>query len=672
MGITNVNNTNKAQIVKLALNNKNKQVKNNTPEYMKMTGSIFNAPEAKSNDKRQEIANLNTEQSLKTLTPKKSSKPKVDGDSFQDVDDASSGRAAISTGKGVVRATESYTAQTEKDEKVVNQYSKEATRLTKDINDNDKKFGKALQADQKAFDKDNQKIQKTVKESEETQKEIDDAKHELDGLLAANSFKMGGEQNSSDNSAKINELQTFIGSKIGMLQKNGKTIYSLQRSQTRTLTRMKRTNRVYVNTQKTNQKNIKSQENSTNSVIDTAQKIEQYSALAQAGGQALGLAGDGLVALGHAMSSTLFGSSVGAVLISIGEVMQHVGSIMELVGQYGQAAANITKTAAYAAEGNLMGAMQSAVMAAQTGAAAVKSTTQMGKTWNSINEQARAAKQNIAAQEAAKETVNKAVEDKALTNAGMDISNMTKEQRQEALKGISKDKMKEAQNEALGGMTTKQAKQFITSDLREQMAQGNLGNTKSVKELKQKLKEGFTSTTKDSDGHIHKFENWNAESSLNLAISSYNHEKEEVAIKNKILDPKFNTKNEWMYRDVNMYNGTNEVVSDLNNKIDGNHYMTIDGKKIKISKFNKIVDAQFKSYTEDVFDKVPNTKIDWGSNLQKLGGSVMSIATVFMNNQAMNEMSAARKRPLPQYQMDARTRRIMQRNQMYANRFSYV
>jgi hypothetical protein len=631
MGVTNVNTANKAQIVKLALNNKNKQVQNNAPEYMKMTGSIFNAPELKTNDKRSEIADLNTKQSIKTLIPTNNKKNKVDGDSFQDVDDASSGRAAIATGNKVVKSTEDYKKQTENDEKLVNQYSKDATKLSKDIANNDKKFAKTLQTQQKEFDRDNQKIQKAVKESEEAQKEIDDAKHELDGLLAANSFSVGGNQSSSGNSARINELQTFIGSKIGMMQKNGKTIYSLQRSQTRTLTRMKRTNKVYINTQKTNQKNIKSQENSTNSVIDTAQKIEQFSALTQAGGQALGLAGDGLIALGEGLASTLFGSSVGAVLITIGTGMKKVGAVMELVGQYGQAAANITKTAAYAAEGNLMGAMQSAMMAAQTGAAAVKSTTQIGKTWSSINEQARAAKQNIEAKAVAKETVNKAVEDKALTNAGMDISNMTKEQRQEALKGISKDKMKEAQNEALGGMTKKQAKKLVAADIRNGMATNEALSMDQLKALAEA----------------------NSKGSLDRAVNSFN-EQETAALKEKgwtkVADGVYQTK-------------SGKIIT--------------SGKGLKSKQFklalgnsNKALDKTLNKTFENMAKYGDNG--NWGKKLQAFGSSFTSIGTIFMQNQAMNEMSMARKKPLPQYQMDARTRRIMQRNQMYANRFSYV
>ena len=36
--------------------------------------------------------------------------------------------------------------------------------------------------------------------------------------------------------------------------------------------------------------------------------------------------------------------------------MQKVGTVVEMVGNYGQTAANLTKTAAYAADGNLTGA----------------------------------------------------------------------------------------------------------------------------------------------------------------------------------------------------------------------------------------------------------------------------------------------------------------------------
>lgn len=602
MGVSNVNNANKAQIVKLALANKNRQVSNATPEYMKMTGSIFDAPGAKENDKRAQITDLNTKESIKNLTPTTGGKKKINGESFQGIDDVSSGKAAMATGKSAAKTTEDYKKETEKDEKLVNQYSKDAIKLSKDIDKNDKTFAKKLQSDQKQFDNDNKKIQKAVKESEETEKAIKDAKDELDGLLASNSFKMGGDQNSSNNSARINELQTFIGSKIGMLQQNGKTIYSLQRSQTKTLTRMNKTNRAYVKTQKTNKKNIQSQEKSTNSVIDTAQKIETYSAMVQAGGQTLGLAGDGLIALGNATAG-LFGS--GAALIAVGTAMKKVGSVMELVGQYGQAAANITKTAAYAAEGNLMGAMMSATAAVQTGAAAIKSTTQIGKTWQSINEQARAAKQNIAAQAAAKDTIKN------------EIASVDKESLAQKLgKKVDDLTNKDIEKEALGGLTKKQARKYMAADIRENMA---INEALSMDELRE------------------------------LAVS-----KSENALNN--AKETFSKK----VAGINTDNLSKKQIARLKN----------EQFKIAINDKNNILNKKLDKTFDNMAKYSDNG--NWGKKLESLGGSITSIATVFMNNQAIDEMSAARKKPLPQYQMDARTRKIMQRNQMYSNRFSYV
>ena len=108
-------------------------------------------------------------------------------------------------------------------------------------------------------------------------------------------------------------------------------------------------------------------------------------------------------------------------------------------------------------------------------------------------------------------------------------------------------------------------------------------------------------------------------------------------------------------------------------KIGDQYYKTVtnkDGttKQVAVD-INKI--AQ-KTYNTPKLNDKASTKVDWGSNLQKLGSSAMTIATVFMRNQAMNEMSNPPKKRLEPYQMDARTRRIMQRNQRYRMHASYV
>ena len=45
MGVSNVNNLKNIDLSKLSLLQKNKGAQSSKPEYMKMTGSIFNAPQ---------------------------------------------------------------------------------------------------------------------------------------------------------------------------------------------------------------------------------------------------------------------------------------------------------------------------------------------------------------------------------------------------------------------------------------------------------------------------------------------------------------------------------------------------------------------------------------------------------------------------------------------------
>ena len=63
---------------------------------------------------------------------------------------------------------------------------------------------------------------------------------------------------------RINELQKLIGSKTTLVQSNGKQIYSLRRSSSRTLSRMNRTNANYIKTHKHNAKAIKQNQRAAN------------------------------------------------------------------------------------------------------------------------------------------------------------------------------------------------------------------------------------------------------------------------------------------------------------------------------------------------------------------------------------------------------------------------
>lgn len=453
MGVSNVNNLNKIDLTKLALAQKSRQAKSNQPAYMQMTGSIFNAPEVKQQQETTNLNTLNTKKSLNELTKKTSTSNSTtnkteDKDKEENVDQGSVKSQGNQAKKG--------TTQTEKDSREVKTINSESKKLNKDIKQEDKKFQAQLKQQQAAFQKDSAKLEKLSQETEETQTEIDNAQNELDSLLGSSTFTISrgdgtqGGQSTNPNQDKIDQLQKFIGSKSTLVQNNGKQIYSLQRSSSRTLSRMNRTNANFVKIHKKNTKAIQQNQNETSNVVKFATKLEQWSAIAEQGGKALDLAGQGMVAAGQAIASTAWGAAVGAAMIATGTVMSKVGTVAEMLGQYGQTAANVTKTAAYAAEGNLAGAMTSAAAAIQSGAAAQKSTKGLSNNFKAIDQRATDATNKAAANAAAKQAVK----------------NMDAEQ--------------------LGGMTKKEMKKSISGELQGQLANNEINSKDLFNDVKNK------------------------------------------------------------------------------------------------------------------------------------------------------------------------------------------
>ncbi len=400
MGVSTISQQNKIAQLKTALANKStKSFAAQKPAYMQMSGSIFFAPGV-NKPQSNTPSTLNDDNIMRTLNefnaaqnPTGAEKSEGGTSSNAEIGSASEGRAAADDAESQADDVKAKTAETQQDAKVVTQYQKDATKLEKEIDKDDKKFAKTLAKEQKELKDNNSEIQKLTKETEKTQKEVDDAQNELDSLMAASSFSIS-DDGTNPNQDKINDLQSLIGAKVGILQSNGKKVYSLQRSQTRTLNSMAKTNKQYVKVQQKNTKNIEKQESTTDKIINVATKIEQVSALVTQVGSTLNMVGKAMIAAGCTPWT--------AWMVPVGQVLEKVGYVTEMVGNYGQAAANITKTAAYAADGNLQGAMQSAAAAVQTGAAAVKSTTGLKEEFGKINDSANQATQKAAAKAEAK------------------------------------------------------------------------------------------------------------------------------------------------------------------------------------------------------------------------------------------------------------------------------
>lgn len=472
MSVSNVYNQGKINAIKLNLGTQAKKASANKPAYMQMTGSIFDAPGVKNSATAtaNSLNDLNTSKSLSELNAsgETTGSSKSSTEDIKSIDNAADGKAAAASAESSADEVESLTKDTQNDQKTVEKFDSDAQKLDKKIEKDDKKFQTQLKKQENDLKKDNEKLQKLVQDTEETQTEVENAQNELDSLLGSASFSINRDPNSGDtsnpNQDRINELQTIIGSKVTLLQSNGQQIYSLQRSSSKTITKMNKTNANYVKVNQQNSKAITENQSKTDKVIETATTIEQISALVSQTGQAVNYAGKGLIILGQSMSATPFTAAVGSALIATGQVMQKVGTVVEMVGNYGQTAANITKTAAYAADGNLAGALTSAASAIQTGAAAVKSTKNLGNTFEKINEQANQATQKLTADRVARQTVNDT---------------------------IKKDGM-----EGLGGMSTKQARKAASAQLQAQMANGTIStDAKWAKGQLNDLSEQLTSVS---------------------------------------------------------------------------------------------------------------------------------------------------------------------------------
>ena len=411
MGISNVNNLNKIDLTKLNFGSKTVKT-DNRPSYLKMTGSIFNAPGVSSNTNT--LNDINTNKALNELrakpstAQKNSSKNTSNDKENADISSASEGKAAAASAEGKAKQVKTQKKQMESSEKTVNKYSEEAKKQQKSTAAQDKKFKQTLKAQENELKNNNLKLQKVIKENLETQSEITNAQNELDSLLGQSSFSANnnnGTSTSNNNSARIQELQTFIGTKSNLIQNNGKTIYSLQRSSSRTLTKMNTTNRNYVRTHKHNMKNVAQTQTKSAKVAQTAQKFEQIAAMVSQLGQTVNLAGKGLIALGSSVGPW------GAALIATGQVMEKVGTVVEMTGNYGQTAASITKGAAMAADGNLAGAMQAFGSAVSTGTAAINSTKNLKGTFGQIDKSAKEATKKLTANTLAKEKAKKLAEE---------------------------------------------------------------------------------------------------------------------------------------------------------------------------------------------------------------------------------------------------------------------
>ncbi len=326
------------------------------------------------------------------------------------------------------------TKETEKNTQTANKYSKAAQKDQKNIIKQQKSLEKQNKASTKEIQQNQKEITALTETMNDEDQQINALQAELQSLTAGDNTGVGVNsafslslagteeheqaQQEDPNAQRIAELQGQISTKTASMKTTGAKIGKLQTKTNKQIKTMHKVSIKYMNTIQKTQGNLESNQKASDKILNVANKVEQISTTVAQAGTALKYTGMGLVALGQA-TSWCFGA--GAALIAAGTVMQKAGSVAEVVGQYGQLAAGVTKTACYAAQGNLAGALTSAGSAIMAGATAIKGTQEMGNTFKQINEKANEATQKLAAGVAAREAVKEQM-------AGEGLGNLSKKQ----------------------------------------------------------------------------------------------------------------------------------------------------------------------------------------------------------------------------------------------------
>lgn len=368
---------------------------------------------------------------------------------------ASQGRQMAADMKKQQANVEAQTKTTEKNTQTANKYSQDAQKDQKALVKQQKTLEKQNKAATKQIQQNQAELTALTETMNRDQEEVDALQTELQSLTAGDntgvgvnsafSLSLAGTEEydqaaqNDPNSQRIAELQSQIAGKTSSMTTTGARIGKLQTSTNKQIKTMHKVSIKYMANVQTTQKSLEANQSASEKILDVANKVEQISTLVAQGGMALKYTGMGLIALGQA-TSWCFGA--GAALIAAGTVMQKVGTVAEIAGQYGQAAAGVTKTACYAAQGNLAGALTSAGSAIMSGATAVKGTKELGATFQQISDKATEATQKLGANVAAREAV-KNMSDEELGNlTKKQATKLAREGAMQNLQGQSADAIK--------------------------------------------------------------------------------------------------------------------------------------------------------------------------------------------------------------------------------------
>lgn len=377
---------------------------------------------------------------------------------------ASQGKAMASSVKKEKENVASQTKTTEKNTQTANKYSKDAAKDQKSLTKQQKSMEKQNKAATKTIQQNQTKIGSLTDTLNDEDAEVSALQAELASLTADNtgvgvnsafSLSLAGTeehdkaQQDDPNAQRIAELQGQITTKTATMKTTSAKVGKLQTSTNKQIKTMHKVSIKYMANVKNTEKSLESNQKASDKILDVANKVEEISTTVATAGTALKYAGQALVALGN---STTWCFGAGAALVAAGAIMQKVGVVAEIAGQYGQMAAGITKTACYAAQGNLAGALTSAGSAIMSGTSAIKGTKELGSTFQKINEKATQATQKLAAGVAARESVKDMTKEELGGLSKKEARKLAKEGAMQSLEGQSAKEIKNSFKKGVGNL----------------------------------------------------------------------------------------------------------------------------------------------------------------------------------------------------------------------------
>lgn len=351
-------------------------------------------------------------------------------------------KASESDSKAAATESKAATKQTEQGTQQMNDSAAEMKSLDSKMKADEKKMNKTMKkgqkeirSNQKKMEQESARIQKEAKKMEAINAEIEQLNSKASEEGTSASEKQDIQSQIESKSAATNAIKVTIGKSNVKLKK-------LQTTSNKSTRVLARTAKRFSSVQNQNIKNVQANQQESNKVLDIANKADEIAGYTVTAGQITEWVGRGL---------QLYPPTAAA-----GRVVETVGTTVQTVGNYGKCAANLTKTAVYAAQGNIAGALTSAGAAVMSGASAIQGTKELQQTFKG----------------AAKAAENGA---KAGTEA---LKEGTKEVGKEAGKEVGKEAGKEA------------TKSMSEMGLKEQLKQGGKAIADNMKDrMKEKFKD---------------------------------------------------------------------------------------------------------------------------------------------------------------------------------------